>query len=67
MAMLDAISALMKGKLSASDKKKLDDRAKKQSAEAAAKAKPGDLEKNVTGAASPFSYLLNMAKKKKAP
>jgi len=63
---MDAVGALMRGKMSATDKKKMDDMKKREKAEAAARAKPGDLEKNVTSAASPFSYLLNMAKKKKA-
>jgi hypothetical protein len=66
MAMLDAVGSLMKGKLSAADKKKMEEKMKREGNAAMKAAKPGDLGKNVTGAASPFSYLLNMAKKKKA-
>ena len=66
MAMMDTVGSLMRGKMSVADKKKMDDMKKREAAEAAARAKPGDLGKNVTSAASPFSYLLKMAKKKKA-
>ena len=63
MAMMETVGALMKGKLTPADKKKMEDAAKKRGEGAM---KPGDLEKAVGGAASPFSYLLNMAKSKKA-